>query len=333
MAALSLAHDKLGEKKRRAQDELEQKRTAYEQDPFFTYLRNAGYGTPRYSAWLPISRVLDARLAAKTKFIEENASYERLLAVPDWWDERIATLDPEEKKTSEEFAVLEREYFHGLAPLEKDFADKTEVLRAVDAQIEDKNTDIASANQFLSNAALAEDSEIKKIAADLAAILKRTGFNDLRRLAAQSAGTEDDAIVAELQSLVDEAERLSNAVTAEKHELYDLERKIRAFSEVEDHIRRKRWNDSDHGFRNIDADRLSQQLSQDTLNAGVVIGMLNSSHVEPVRESYSGSGGSWGGSSYGGGSSSGSSSSSSNDTFTTNSSFGGSDSYTTTDSF
>jgi hypothetical protein len=329
MADLAQAHGSLDEKMRTAQTELALKRVAYEQDRFFGYLRKVGYGTLSYTAWLPLVRQFDSRLAKITNFAEENANFERLIAAPSWFSDRIATIAPEEAKANSEFSALESEYFGVLAPQREEFAAKTEKVRVADERIEVKNSDIYAANQFLSNAALAEDSEIKKISRDLAEILKRTGFYDLKRLAAQTTGTEDDAIVAELQTLTDEATALSKVVTAEQEQLYSLERKIKAFEEIENHLRRKRWNDSDHGFRNIDADRLSHQLSHDAVSSGVIIGMLNSSHVEPVRESYSSSGGSY----YGGSSSRGSSSSSSNDSYSTGSSFGGSDSYSTTDSF
>lgn len=331
IADLNAANGILADKKHRAETELATKRGAYEQDEFFTYLRGKEFGTPRYRSWLPMSRILDARLARKTNYLEENASYERLLAVPGWVDERIAALDPEETRIGQVFSALETEYFGALAGRKSELSERSAELSSVDNDIEAENRAISKANKFLSDAALAEDTEMKRIAADFAAILSRTGFYDLKNLAARTAGTEDDEIVTELQALVDEATTLSRRIEIAKAELYSLERKIKAVEEVESMIRRKGWNDSDHSFRNVDADDLARKLSNDAINTGMVIGMLTSSHVEPRRDEYSSSSGYGGsGASWGSGTSS---SSSSNDTYKTTDSFGGSDNVTTTDSF
>ncbi|MBY3157196.1 hypothetical protein HFO56_33265 [Rhizobium laguerreae] len=333
IAGMAQAFAEADEKKQRAATELAEKRVAYESDELFGYLRRRGYGTPSYTALLPLTRHLDRALAKATNFDEEKANYDLLVAVPDWVDERIAALAPGRKKADAEFAEIEREFFGELGEQKKALASKDEELHDIDRSIEGENNAIAVANKFLSDAALAEDSELKRIVADFSAILSKKGFYDLKRLAAETKDPEDDRIVAELQDLMRELADLTKAVEQEKTELFVLERKVKSFEQVESHLRSNRWNSRDHTFNGVNADQLSNQLSTDSFSAAVVIGMLSNAHEEPRRHEY--------GSSYGG-SSNGSSSSSTSDysrtdntpTFSTSDSYGGgSDTYTTTDSY
>lgn len=335
IAGLTQSFAEADEKKKRAEAELAQKRVAYEGDELFGYLRSRGYGTPAYAAWFPMTRVLDAALARATNFNEERANYDLLVAVPGWTDERIAALAPSREKADAEFSEIEREFFDELDEQKKVLAVKDGVLRDIDRSIASENDAIAAANKFLSDAALAEDSELKRVVADFSAILAKKGFYDLKRLAAETQDPEDDRIVAELQSLMDELSDLNNAVEAEKSELFVLERKVKSFEQVERHFRSNGWNDGRHSFNGVNADQLSNQLSSDTFTAAIVIGMLSNAHEEPRRNDY---GSSYGGSGYGGSNYGGSGNSNRSDdspTFTTTDSFGGggSDSFTTTDSF
>lgn len=326
LADLSRAHADLEEKQRRADEEFASKRVGYEEDIFFMYLQNRKFDTEAYAPWFGLVRRLDAALAARTNYREERANYNRLSAHHGWIAERIENLHPEEERAKAEFAALEREFFEVLEPRKSAVAKRSGELRAVDREIEAENAAIATANKFLSDAALASDSEIKRISMDFANILKGKGFDDLERLAARTTSSEDDMIVSELRSLAAETAVLNRDIEAGKSELFSLERKIKSFEDVESHIRRNGWNDSGHGFNNLDADNLSKQLANDALTAGVIIGYLSNSHVSPPRRNDYGSGSGY---------SSGSSSSygSSSDSYSTTSSFGGSDSYSTTDSF
>jgi hypothetical protein len=336
IAGLTHAFAEADDKKKRALAELAQKRVDYEDDELFVYLRSRGFGTPAYSAWFPLTRVLDSALARATNFIEERANYDLLVAVPGWVDERIEALAPGQQKAEAEFSEFERMYFGELDQQKNVVAENDRVLRDIDNSIALEDSAIAAANKFLSDAALAEDSELKRIISDFSALLAKKGFHDLERLASETKDPEDDKIVSELQLLMDELLRLNKSVELEKSELFVLERKVNSFEQVEKHLRSKGWNDSDHSFNGVDADHLSNKLATDTLTAAIVIGMLSNAHEEPRRNDYGSSSsnsgyGGYGGSSYGGSSSR----SSDSPTFTTTDSFGGggNDTVTTTDSF
>jgi hypothetical protein len=324
---LTQSFTEANEKKNRAEAELAQKRVAYETDELFGYLRRRGYGTPTYSAWFPLTRALDAALARATSFKDERANYDLLVAVPGWTDERIAALVPTREKANVELSHIEREYFGSLDQQKNALDAMDEALREVDRAIAAENDDIAVANKFLSDAALAEDSELKRVISDFSSILAKRGFSDLKRLASETKDTEDDNIVRELQTLVGELATLSRKVEAEKNELFVCERKVKSFEQVERHLRSKGWNDSRHSFNGVNTEYLTSQLSSDTFTAAVVIGMLSNAHEEPRRSDY--------GSSYGSSGSSYSSRSEDTPTFSTTDSFGGgnSDNFTTTDSF
>jgi chromosome segregation ATPase len=339
IAAVTQSFAEAEDKKNRAAAELAEKRVAYEADELFGYLKRRGFGTPAYSVWFPLTRFFDRALARATNFSEEHASYELLNAVPDWVEERIAALGPSRDQANAEFSEVEREFFGGLVQQKQEFDVKESELREIDGSISEENERIAAANKFLSDAAIAEDSELKRIVADFSSILAKKGYYDLKRLAAETKDPEDDALVASLQTLQNEMTALTRGVESEKTELFILERKVKSFEAVESHLRSRGWNASDHSFNGVNADQLSNQLSTDAFTAAVVIGMLSNAHEEPRRNDYGSShqrgyGGSTG---YSETSWSGSSSSSSRDdtpSYTTTDSYGGgNDSYTTTDSY
>jgi hypothetical protein len=335
IASLAHALSEADDKKQRAAAELAEKRGAYESDELFCYLRRRGYGTSTYSAWFPLTRLFEGALARATNFFEERNNYDLLVAVPDWVEERIAALTPSREQADNEFAEIETEFFGELSGQKKALAAKDEELREIDRSVEAENNAIAVANKFLSDAALAEDSELKRIVADFSAILSKKGFYDLKRLAAETKDPEDDQIVAQLQDLMEELATLTKSVETEKTELFVLERKVKSFEQVESHLRSKGWNGRDHTFNGVNSDTLSNQLSSDAFSAAVVIGMLSNAHEEPRRHDYGSSYGSSNSSSYGGSSSSdyGSSSGSS---YSTSDSYGGSSdsgSYSTSDSY
>jgi hypothetical protein len=336
IAALTQALSEADDKKKRAAAELAEKRGAYENDELFGYLRRRNYGTPTYSSWFPITRLLEGGLARATNFFEERANYELLVAVPDWVDDRIAALTPGREKADAEFAEIETEYFGELSDQKKALAAKDEELHEIDRSIEGENNAIAVANKFLSDAALAEDSELKRIVADFSAILSKKGFYDLKRLAAETKDPEDDQIVAQLQELMGELADLTKSVESEKTELFVLERKVKSFDQVENHLRSKGWNGRDHTFNGVNSETLSNQLSTDAFSAAVVIGMLTNAHEEPRHHDYGSSYGNSGGNSGYSRSSSSDSGSGSDSTpaYSPSDSFGGGgDSYTVTDSF
>lgn len=336
IADLTHAMSEADDKKERAAAELAEKRGAYESDELFCYLRRRGYGTSTYSAWFPLTRLLEGALARATNFFEERNNYDLLVAVPGWVDERIAALTPGLEQANKDFAEIESEFFGELSDQKMALAAKDEELHELDRSIDGENNAIAVANKFLSDAALAEDSELKRIVADFSAILSKKGFHDLKRLAAQTKDPEDDQIVAQLQDLMDELAALTQSVEAEKTELFVLERKVKSFEQVENHLRTNGWNGRDHTFNGVDSETLSNQLSTDAFSVAVVLAMLKNAHEEPRRHDYGSSFGNGNGNSgyptasqtdYG-------SRSDDTPTFTTSDSYGGtSDSYTTTDSY
>ncbi|MCS4090100.1 hypothetical protein [Rhizobium sp. BK176] len=336
LASLTHALSEYDDKKQRAAAELAEKRGAYENDELFCYLRRRGYGTSTYSAWFPLTRLLEGALARATNFFEERNNYDLLVAVPDWAEERITALTPSREQADKEFAAIETEFFGELSDQKKALAAKDEELHEIDRSIDGENNAIAVANKFLSDAALAEDSELKRIVADFSAILSKKGFYDLKRLAAETKDPEDDQIVAKLQELMEELATLTKSVEAEKTELFVLERKVKSFEQVESHLRSNGWNGRDHTFNGVNSDTLSNQLSTDAFSAAVVIAMLTNAHEEPRRHDYGSSYGNSGGSSGYGGSSTSDYGSRSDDspTYSTSDSYGGGDSgYTTSDSY
>jgi chromosome segregation ATPase len=316
-----------------AEAETVSKRVAYEEDEFFAYLQRRGYGTPQYSALIPLTKLWDGALAKATNYAEEKANYDRLLARPEWIEDSIAALDPAEEKAKSDFRALETEYFGALQPQEDEIKSKTSKLKDLNDAIERENRAIAEANRFLSDAALAEDVEIKQIVHDLSAILERQGLLDLKKLAAATETKEDDEIVEELQSSNARINALMADIKRTKASLLAVENKVSSFEQVERQFRSSDWNDSGHRFNGVNETTLASQLSNDALSAAMIISMLNSAHVAPRREETSyGSGYSSSSSSSSSSWGSSSSSSGSDSSWSTTSSDSGSSSWSTTDS-
>lgn len=290
-------------KKDRAEDERDDKRGAYEKDIFFAYLRARKFGEEGYSTWLPLFRLWDAQLARATDYLEEKANYDRLLGIPGWVDERIAALGPNGEAIEAEFKTLSERYFGVLGDRTKTVEKLRADVRGVDAEIGQQETAINAANRFLSDSALAEDADMKKIVTDFTEKLSRTGLADLDRLARSTAGTEDDEIVSELRGLAGDLQRLVASADEAKRELVDLEARASRLEEVESAIRRKGWNGSDHKFSNVDPEELAARIWRDAYTSSAIISMLTQAHRDPPqppsydygssRSSSSSSGSSW----------------------------------------
>jgi uncharacterized membrane protein YgcG len=330
LTAAYQAHEDMGRTLEAAKEELASKRGAYETDELFAYLHSRNFGKPTYRALVPFVRGLDRRLANSFNYQAQAADYDFLVARPGKIEERIASRQPDHDKLQGEYKVLEAEFFDGMKP-------KHEELEGLKGQRQDA-IDMAAAhaqalaviNEFLADAAMAQDVDLKEIISNFAAMLAKDGFQaEMRAMAAKTASTEDDDIVARLSAIKSKVNSLDDQIEREKGDLAEHERRLDGLRRIEREIDSNNWNGSGHSFNGINVAMLADAFLRGMMSDAAVIGQLDNAHRDPPRPRPTDSGGFGGGASssssggfggFGGGSS-------------TTGSFGGSSSHTTTGGF
>jgi uncharacterized membrane protein YgcG len=330
LTAAYQAHEDMGRTLEAAKEELASKRGAYETDELFAYLHSRNFGKPTYRALVPFVRGLDRRLANSFNYQAQAADYDFLVARPGKIEERIASRQPDHDKLQGEYKVLEGEFFDGMKP-------KHEELEGLKGQRQDA-IDMAAAhaqalaviNEFLADAAMAQDVDLKEIISNFAAMLAKDGFQaEMRAMAAKTASTEDDDIVARLSAIKSKVNSLDDQIEREKGDLAEHERRLDGLRRIEREIDSNNWNGSGHSFNGINVAMLADAFLRGMMSDAAVIGQLDNAHRDPPRPRPTDSGGFGGGGSssssggfggFGGGSS-------------TTGSFGGSSSHTTTGGF
>jgi chromosome segregation ATPase len=329
LTAASQAHDDMARTLEAAKEELVSKRVAYEKDELFVYLHGRKFGTPAYRTMVPLVRGLDRRLANSFNYQTQAADYDFLVARPGKIEERIASRQPDHEKLQGEYKVLEAEFFDGMKPKHEELEGlKGQRQDAIDMAAEHAQA-LAVINEFLADAALAQDADLKSIISNFAAMLANEGFQaEMRAMAAKTASTEDDDIVARISAIKSKVNSLDDQIEREKSDLAEHERRLDGLRRIEREIDSNNWNGSGHSFNGINAAMLADSFLRGMLTEAAVIGQLDDAHRDPPRPRPTDSG------SFGGGSSSSSSGGFGGfDNSSTTSSFGGGSSHTTTGGF
>jgi chromosome segregation ATPase len=330
LTAASEAHDDMSRTLEAAKEELASKRVAFEKDELFVYLHGRNFGKPTYRALVPLVRGLDRRLANSFNYQAQAADYDFLVARPGKIEERIASRQPDHDKLLCEYKVLEDEFFDGMKPKHEELEGlKGQRQDAIDMAAEHAQA-LAAINEFLADAALAQDADLKGIISNFAAMLAKDGFQaEMRAMAAKTASSEDDDIVARLSAIKSKVNSLDDQIEREKSDLAEYERRLDGLRRIEREIDSNNWNGSGHSFNGINATVLADSFLRGMLTEAAVIGQLDDAHRDPPRPRPTDSG------SFGGGISSSSSGGFGgfDGGSSTTSSFGGSSSHTTTGGF
>ncbi len=190
------------QKRELAEADAAEKGAAYREDPLFSYLWARRFRTPQYKA-LPFFRTLDNWVAGLCDYDQHYLNYDRLTQLP----ERLAThaerIEEKAAQTQEALEALEEEALveAGAAALGQRAQDLLEKLTQIDANM-DNAEDHHRAVALRHEAALtAEEGPAVKARRLLEDGLKRLSFPDLRALAAETVGQDDDQLVDELVRL------------------------------------------------------------------------------------------------------------------------------------
>lgn len=280
---LSLLESGQGEwdhKHARAIAERDEKRIAYESDEHFAYLRGRKFGTSDYRGTF-VFKVWDRRLAQKIGYEEASGNYERLLAIPEWIKGRSEAMQPEISDLDSKVQVLEREFFRVMDVKHEALADlkvkRDAALKEADVQA----LALARINQYLADAALAQDGDLKETVRQFTDILKKNGVDDLEALARKTSTPEDDEIARRIQRLHEEVHAREQEIDALTRQMSAVERKIGGLRKIENEIDNNNWNGSGHSFSGINVDLLVNSFIQGVMNEALIIGQLEIAHRRP----------------------------------------------------
>lgn len=225
---------------RRAAQKLEtaradraEKGAPYEADPLFAYLARRKFGTRDYRAF-PLFALLDRWVAGLVGFRGAKANYDRLLEIPERLAEHAAAVDVAAERVKDELETYERAALErdGAGKLRDDAAAAQRRLDSLDAAIADAEKAHLAAAAAYSEAAAGRAGPLEDARALLAKALGQKPIPDLRLLAAETAGVEDDRIVGELIALKRERFELEEARAAEGRSLAGYGAKLSELEEI-----------------------------------------------------------------------------------------------------
>jgi hypothetical protein len=179
-----------------ARKDREEKGAPYEQDPLFSYLWKRKFRSPEYRA-PAITRLLDGWVAKLCRYDQAMLNYQRLTELPERIAEHAAYVAGlEEKAEAALVAAEERAMAEAGVEQLKSAADAIrkdmEECDAAIAAAEDHHREMARRHEAALNEQAGPAVEARAL---LEGELRKASFPDLRILAAETVGMEDDRIV------------------------------------------------------------------------------------------------------------------------------------------
>ncbi len=259
-------------RRRAAIGERDEKRPAYESDPFFSYLSRRGYGTPR-SAGNALTRRLDRWLARATDYEESKARYDLLGQLPIHAEEMLNRARSELASAGEPLGALEAEVVdrHGLGPV----LERGERLHARKRAVGESARLAAEELRRLTRERAELDDlrgrYYERAIAEIEADLRGRASDDLAALAARTSDSEDDALVSELTALRERAAHARARLSRARDERRRLDERLGGLEEIRARFVAEDWD----GHRS----RFDDSLGLEALLAGYLAGTHSAAHV------------------------------------------------------
>lgn len=255
-----------------ARADRKEKGAPYEADPLFMYLTRRKFGTREFRAF-PLFAMLDRWVAGLIGFRSAKLNYDRLLEIPERLAEHVARVDAAAAQIKDALETFEREALErdGAGKLREAAAAAQTRLVALDAAIESAERSHEEASRLFSEAAAGRAGPLEEARALLAKALGEKPIPDLKILAAETAGVEDDRIVAELITLKRERFELEEAIAAQGRSLAGQGRRLSELEEVRRRFKGARFDSPYSEFPGEDlvgaliAEFLRGALSRDDL--------------------------------------------------------------------
>ncbi|MEL7311920.1 MAG: hypothetical protein AAFN07_10440 [Pseudomonadota bacterium] len=201
------------EKLHDAQAQREQKRIPYDNDPLFTYLWDARYGTSDYRAGL-FRRFMDGRVAKHIRFEAARRNFHTLNEIPRQLAKHVERLEETAaaaaQKVVDAEAAADRDA--GVDALQAAVEERQLTLNDTEQSIETAQSDYAELLKSRQAFADGRDPDFRAALKVLTEQMQAEPIPELSRAAALTPTTEDDSVVARLAELRDEHDRLSEYI-------------------------------------------------------------------------------------------------------------------------
>jgi len=277
--------DAMADRHRRAQEDALEKGKDYEQDEFFAYLRDRGYGTDGYTG-SGLFRTLDRWLSDLIGYREAAADYERLKSIPDWIASRLREL---EDKHAERHGLIEQErarHSPSLAPFQDAVRRAKQSLSHHDATLQAARLNGSTASKFVDAVAKGEDPMQRKIESAMVEKIATEKREALRLLAGRTKSGEDDAALGEIEEIGRKRLRLATDADRMRSDLVAVERRLAAVGDIESRLKRKGWDKraAEFDISDREHDDLILRLASGHMTADTFWVQLHASHREPEPE-------------------------------------------------
>jgi DNA repair exonuclease SbcCD ATPase subunit len=232
-----------------SEQEQEKKGDSYREDPMFMYLWDRGYGTTEYEGGR-LTRWLDGRVARLIGFEDARANYHRLREIPLRLREHADARRVEAEAQFDALRAMDEAARgeDGVDALEQTLAEEQDRLEAIDARIEQAESELLALQAQQQTFAAGEDQHYRAAVQYLASEFSHDDLQSLRRDAMATPFPEDDLIVTGLARREDEDQSLE----ATRRELHDaVERHRQRLQELESlrlDFRRQRFDRSGSTF-------------------------------------------------------------------------------------
>lgn len=287
-----------------AEEELEEKRQPYENDPLFMYLWQRGYATSDYQAG-NIARLIDGWVARLVRYQDARPNYARLNEIPKRLREHANRSAARAVDLVEQAKAMEKAAFQsaGGAAADAEVEAQRKTLDELDqarARAEERH---ATLDTRIAAFDRGEDTRFRQAAALMAEALRGEDVRRLYQEALRTPTDEDELIVQRITDARDRQMRLADEAKRIRTELADIARRRGEISQVATSFRRRRYDADGSMFDNDVVGHLLRGLV-----TGVITGADYWARMEQgrrwSRQSRDYGGGrtdSWGGAHWGGG--------------------------------
>ena len=265
-------------------DECRTKLQGFQVDRLYTYLKGRKFGTEGYPRWTPW-RQLDRWVAKLCNFTENWRAEQTLLAIEQANESAASLLEKEEAAQQAKLSQLYQEASTG-----GDFIVLQQRLQAALQAVEVAKAQANEVHASLDAYSAKRDEYLAQASALLAEQLSEMSDSKLERLAAQTAGKEDDVLVRKVRELRAELDELRVRVPFLQGQCEEAQNEYERAKQLE------------RSLLASEAGRASQNASSrsnvDSLMVGFMKGALSAAQAGGSRSSgSSGSSSLWGSSS------------------------------------
>lgn len=261
-----------------AEADVSGKRSGYDSDELFCYLKDRNYGGEDYRPG-PFTATLDRLLASAIGFDKAMQDYQLLTGLPAWIEAKISDLEGKRISEASRLSEATAKYEAIMAPYIKTVHEIEHELSVAHASIDAAEINKSSAVSYLGDVARGTDALQIKIVDECVNLMKREKVSALERLAKRTKSTDDDAALEEIERIETQAGKIVEESKILKKKLAGVAARLSNIEAVDRKIKSNGWNKSGHKFREGSCD--IDGLVRGVVLADVFLRSAQSGHVEP----------------------------------------------------